>query len=1293
MAPRSLSYLRFVGLAALLAALFAACDTLPPIVRVGNDVVEKASFEGEWFALQTVVDTPYSIPYTFVGEQSLLERIEWEIHEDVLIARRSYEHVTGAEGEGIAGAAAVRGAPIAIYRIESHFDIRRTYDPTTGETRNVIEENRDDRPWHLREHMRVDWSANLITEGEFLAYARIFDGVELEPVAYTLNDPRHPDAPRFVRDEQGVLQYFDVVNRVFARPTTIDIDGWQYPTCWLEYQTHVDCAPAELGIRHSYLRVSADRDYQPMDYTGDRMERFGYFVTERAGYDPHYGTVEPARRHWINRHDLWDRSHRRTADDELVRCTTDAECDDGRGSVCDMHFARARGEAQGACTIAYRDRTVRPVAYHLSLDFPTDMIETARTIVDEWNDAFVETVASLRENECLAHGGDAASCAAARTQPDGQTAFVMCENPVREGEHAACGEPGTEVRIGDLRYSILAWVPEPHEGSPLGYGPSSADPLTGEIIQGNAFLYGAGVETLASYARDLVALLNGDLPESDILEARQVERWLAQVSGAGARTIPMTPDDAERTGAAMDLSRITGGRRTPARATTRDLVELRDAALQSLSRRGAFGAPQTARARMDAIRGTPIESMLMSPDLSAAAGVDPDLPPSDALREETSPLRGLSLASLRARDRVRRTLRRHRCVMRAGEFTDEGLLGLARAVQQAASSGDGTMQWYGQTFTIRGEGGAIDYEAVRAMLRHPIFHSTASHEVGHTLGLRHNFAGSGDAFNYAPEYWALRDDGAMRPRPWDPITEAEIDGREREYQYSTVMDYGNNFVVTDAAGLGHYDYAAIKMGYGDLTEVLTNAADPLEIAWIHFQQLYGWPGPLTYDSFLEGNAIRTTHYTAMPVLAGGVANLQARADVPYTSLRAHRTLSRDDGIDLPLVDDAGRPAVPYRFCSDEISDLSPECMLYDAGADDYESLQSVIDTYWGYYIFESFRRARLGFDVYDHWDRVYWRYFSKLQSANQSYVLNRSFLTEIFGGDPTLDAFWTAQDGFGPQTAAVGAAFSLFTRVITAPEPGGYVTTTRPDGTSALMIDEFSAPELEIDSVDGRFLETSWDFDAGFYWFDQLDRVGFTIDKMLAILALTDPETNFLGKDTDADLRAFQINFASSFPDATTAFLRGVLSEDYGSIGARRVAGRLEYPDPLELAGGSMPGTPIDPAAGFSVQLYAATFGMGLIPATYDDRFFEEARIFIEGSDESVTLPPSERVTFTDPFTSLTYVAASYRDTSGVEQGLGARMLLHAQALETAGETYELDRYLDMIRYVRSLSGYYNFGP
>ena len=93
------------------------------------------------------------------------------------------------------------------------------------------------------------------------------------------------------------------------------------------------------------------------------------------------------------------------------------------------------------------------------------------------------------------------------------------------------------------------------------------------------------------------------------------------------------------------------------------------------------------------------------------------------------------------------------------------------------------------------------------MLRHPIFQSTAAHEIGHTLGLRHNFSGSYDALNYPSGYWALRDDGSMAPRAYDPMTSAERAGRIRELQYSTVMDYGNNFLSTDASGLGHYDFA------------------------------------------------------------------------------------------------------------------------------------------------------------------------------------------------------------------------------------------------------------------------------------------------------------------------------------------------------------------------------------------------------------------------------------------------------------------------------------------------------
>ena len=46
----------------------------------------------------------------------------------------------------------------ALYALESHFDVRHSFNPTTGEELNVVEENSTDRPWSLRQYMRVDWS-------------------------------------------------------------------------------------------------------------------------------------------------------------------------------------------------------------------------------------------------------------------------------------------------------------------------------------------------------------------------------------------------------------------------------------------------------------------------------------------------------------------------------------------------------------------------------------------------------------------------------------------------------------------------------------------------------------------------------------------------------------------------------------------------------------------------------------------------------------------------------------------------------------------------------------------------------------------------------------------------------------------------------------------------------------------------------------------------------------------------------------------------------------------------------
>jgi hypothetical protein len=1288
-------------LSGLLAVFVLGCvEAQPPVDRTQPNRTRKTDLLGEWYFQQTVVDTPYTAAFTFAGESGELSRIEWNIERDYLVARRSYESVAGADPEGINGTVD-GGAPVAMYAIESHFDIRRQYNPVTGEELNVIEENTTDRPWQDREFIRVDWGQNLIQNPDFLMIQRYFDGVRASPVSWHIEDPSDPNAPVFVREDESEaspLTYMDVTNKLFVQPIEVDLPGFgPVASCLLmqfEDGYPDDCAPAEITVRASFMRVSPDHDYQPLVYTGDRMDRAGYFVTERPGYDPSYGLVEPLRFRFANRHNLWQESHRRV-DGELVTCVADAECDDGRGSVCDLDWGRARrqlrdGRVEGVCTIAYRDREAKPIVYHATPNYPESLLPELAAIQDQWNAAFVEVVGSMRENECLAHGGT--DCAAERTRADAAQMYHVCRTPVAEGDPPACGEAGTTARIGDLRFSLLGWVNEPHRSSPLGYGPSAADPLTGEIVSGTAFIYGAGVETYAAMGRDIVKLLNGDLGEDELAAGVAVRDLVARMSAEGERVeheadahvVPIDGDDVERLSAAMDFSWAHRGESRPGSAGEA-MERVREATDRILDDQASLeGADALGR-----LHDTDIEVLLTGREERMMASIDPDMPLDDDVIERASPLRGLRPDRIEALERARMRLQAGAGIDH-GDFADEGLLGLARAIRRAATEG-GTIEWNGVTYSLAGEDG-IDYDAVREMLRHPIMAGLALHEVGHTLGLRHNFSGSYDAPNYSPEYWALRDDGNMRPRAWDPMSDAEHDGRITEHAYSTVMDYGQNFIVTDANGIGHYDRAAIKLGYGDLVEVFASVPDAAEVSWLSFIQSRGWPAPVTLQAASGRAPLAAYTYTEWPALVGGRENLENRVDVPFESLTIEPFLARSGIDDVPTVDAQGRVAVPYRFCSDEQADLSPGCYRYDAGADPYESVQSIADSYWNYYIFNNFRRFRIGFNVADTTSRVMGRYFRKLQRANQSYALWRGTFTDAFGA---TEAFFNAERGMGSYTLAAGTSYQLFTRVIAAPEPGGYSTAARGDGSPALARGGMAI--VNVDGFDGRFLETTWDFDAGYFWFDQLARVGYFYDKILAIQALTDPTTYFIGRDTDSDIRRYQLNYATTFGPSVTRFVGGVLGDDWNIISPRVVSGVVRYPDALEIANGNMPGTPLAPNAGFSVQLYAAVYGMTLIPQTYDQDFLNRSRIWVAGGAEEVEIDPSlPTVRFTDGSSGLTYVAVSYPDASG-ERGTGAQMILHAQALAERAPTdatarAELESFRDNLDLVRRLSWRLGFG-
>jgi hypothetical protein len=159
-------------LAASLLAFVGCGNEQPPVDQIGVNVVEKTIFTGSWYYSQTVLDVDYEAASlgTFPGDTAYdfaandlasIPRVRWVIDENYLYAYRDYEILQGGNGAEETPGDYI-GHPVAAFRVESHFDIERAYNATTGEELNVLVENASDRRWYERQYMRVDWSRNML---------------------------------------------------------------------------------------------------------------------------------------------------------------------------------------------------------------------------------------------------------------------------------------------------------------------------------------------------------------------------------------------------------------------------------------------------------------------------------------------------------------------------------------------------------------------------------------------------------------------------------------------------------------------------------------------------------------------------------------------------------------------------------------------------------------------------------------------------------------------------------------------------------------------------------------------------------------------------------------------------------------------------------------------------------------------------------------------------------------------------------------------------------------------------
>ncbi len=1200
--PKFLRVLRASAVALTLGAIsvggaafgaIGCAQSVGDIDRTQPDLVPKDAFEGQWFIRQSVVDVPATSAGAFVGEMHSLEVVVWEVQEDYLVGYRAYEKVPGAEAqaedqsgvgyqpveEGLGDGrdkSLFKGNPIVAFAITSHVDVQRDYNARTGEQTNVIVENTTDRPWHERDWMRVDWSENVVDN--LLHKSSFMFGLSTRKEFIPENEGG-ADAFRMEENEDGEINYIDFTERHFVQPNMMG--------CLSSFRQNGigDCTEDQIKVRTSMLKVDIQReqDYEPMPYDDRRLGEFGYFRTERPTYDRGHGNTFTGLQLLANRHEIW----------------ADNRDDQGRLKP-------------------YADRKLRPVVYHLSPGFPQELVEVAEQMAAEYDETFKRVAAAAREQTYDEVSDDV------RRDTDGGTC-LFCLDLNEDGE----------ARIGDLRYNFMYWVDDNQMVGPLGYGPSSAHPESGRIVSAAAYVYGAGVDRYAQFAKDIVDGLNGKLDQDDLIGfdyvKQAVRNGLRRVDEDEAKALEVIPLDEA-------AAKILGPDKIAKLDHFREIGP--DAALPEY-------APGYEELQVRRVQGTQFESLMLPAEMEThfdpAGFFQFKLGDELTLIEDTSVPSVSEWSTKRAISELTELnsfAARNNLWLQ--DFTDPAIVGLAREMAKKK----------------------LDDDEMLLELKKSVFRAVMLHEVGHTVGLRHNFGGSADPLNYHDEYWDLREptlpkasddlttintwlrsNCSLRDASNDDACEAQTDGRMSEYQYSSIMDYGGRF-NSDVHGLGKWDRAALASGYGNLVEVFDeDVSDKLnpQVREAIQRSNYRWSPVRSFGQGLQ-NAM-DVHYTDLPGLLGGVDNLKdaKRKWIPRA--------------DWQNSDANGPLKVPYMSCYDEYVDAVESCHRWDHGADQYEIVADYVQRYQEYYVFNNFQRDRIGFSGFDVLVRAMDRYMLPITNMYQHWLFN------AFGRSQN-----TPQAVLG--SLATQKGFEALWQVVATPNYGLYQL----DGDIyRYMTDDYGSDEIRADlrilPGEGRRSYSRFDLDSGYNVYQRVLESGHFYDQIASLMALTSFDASIVGvgSDVQADALRYSIPYYLIFDDALNRLFSAGYRRDFRQYAPRVVDGKLVYPnafDPIdeqELADAPVVETNLT----FTARLQLIIRGMALFKSNYDTEFLQMAQVVEAGAgDDHEPAPGFEVVESYNPITGRTYRAFRPEDPARHTEGwLGADVLLDLDAL------------------------------
>lgn len=1067
----------WIAAAAAVAAMTGCSQDIGDIDRTEpNKVLKKDLTEGTWWMGQKVVSSSSTAMGIFgpsEGSMAENDKIRFIVEENYLMAYRSYPILPGSEDTTLNLGSAnnyeelyddnYKGSVRAMFPIKSHFDVQRQYDTSTGEQSNVIVENTSDRPWYERAYMRVSWEDNMIVDPWWL----FGDLIELD-LGYMGSEGGSEEEmePYFERDSNGLLVYFDVPASYVAKPTIYDLIYYLY-----NYSFADPYAGTEIRVVTSFARdltgLTTDGDtihvdtYEPLPYDNYDMNRFGFFLQERMTYDNANGIMNAGKIQLANRHHIWENDY-----------TTDA--------------------AGNKIALPIEERVVKTTPFYIHGETGDDHLDRmSEQIIDEWNVAFKRaayimqhpnnTVISGKTVPVMNDGAVTGSYeqrdvdlvteidyevlkAALADQTD---VFVACHVPVVATDPDIClptylakqGVPkvGYTPREGDFRKNYLWLVNQNLENGLLGYGPTADDPLTSLSMSSQAHVYTAYMNVMANSIIQHLQYLNGEIDEEGI---RANDAAVARAQAGRDKFIELSKLPSAMRNANLDASLQKNAKKTfnvEREARMKKLEKFNyanyDARLKKLTESGRLASG------LDEDISNTMKKRMGGNDVSRMAGLG--VKDTDVLFTEFS-------AKNRAYKReLNRSLAEH-------------------GYCYVGSTADSIINDAEHTYYAKKYAGRSDYDEIRRELRAEIHRSTSLHEMGHTMGLRHNFAGSFDTMNYFDNYWTQRTKSdAFKPGKtnvstikdlysiWD-ITKEQMEGGMNHSMYSSIMDYYSD----DKHGLGKYDHAAITYAYsggtsyvydndgnvitdvtacsekgGEVVDFYSPKAGTMKTACQKFQKglVEVFAKSATDKSIATRSDIGNQPYDILthkdttgistfddPISVGQpylelvhYRDFFGRMNAGYDFKKSRRMMRLEDYLARKDSGSDRAVRVPYLFCTDDVHGKLASCYTFDQGADLFEQVLYYVSGYETNYWFRDFARGRAYWDAYYSAMGGYQRNFLRLSDLFQHwYAADRSTLEDVMGDEVTYDVNYQTGE------IAVNAIMNHLASVIATPEYG-----------------------------------------------------------------------------------------------------------------------------------------------------------------------------------------------------------------------------------------------------------------